>query len=37
MCDDIILENDETLMFKPNCCKDQKLCNKVVDNYNYAL
>ena len=37
MSDNVILENDGTLMLKPKWYKYKKLCNKVVDNYDYAL
>ena len=25
------------LKFVPDCCKNQKMCNKAFDNYIYAL
>ena len=34
MCDEVILENAETLMFVPDCYKNQK---KAVDYYAYAV
>ena len=37
MCDKVILKNSGTLMFAPDCYKNQKRCNKAVDNYAHAL
>ena len=37
MCDKFILENGEMLMFIPDCYKNQKIVNKIVDYYSYAL
>ena len=37
MCDRVILENGGTLMFVPDCYKNQKICNKAADNYPHAL
>ena len=33
----VILENEGTLMFVIDWYKNQKLCNKAVDNYAHAL
>ena len=33
----VILENGGTLMFVPDCYKNQKMCYKTVDNYTHAL
>ena len=35
--DKIILENGEILKFVSDCYKNQKMCNKVVDNYSHVL
>ena len=35
MCNIVILEYDRT--FIPDCYKDQKVCNKAVDNYPHTL
>ena len=37
MCDKVILENGEMLMFVSDCYKNQKLCNKAVETYRHAL
>ena len=37
MCDKAILENGGTLKSVSDCQKNQKMCNKVVDNYSHAL
>ena len=37
MCDKAILENGETLTSLLDCYKNQKMFNKAVDNYFYAL
>ena len=37
MCDKAILENGETLKVVPDCYKNQKMCNKAVENYPRAL
>ena len=37
MCDKPILKNGGTLKSVPDCCKNQELCNKAVDNYPHAL
>ena len=37
MCDKAILENGGTLESVSDCYKNQKMCNKVVDNYYHAL
>ena len=37
MCDKAILENGGTLKPVSDCYKNQKMCNKVVDNYPHAL
>ena len=31
------IENGETLVPVLDCCKNQKMCNKAVDNYLYVL
>ena len=31
------IENGEMLKFIPDCYKNQKLCDKAVDNYAHAL
>ena len=36
MCDKAILENGGTLKSVPGCCKNQKMCNKAIDNYLHA-
>ena len=36
MCDKVILENGETLMFIPDSYKDQNIFNKAVDYYAHA-
>ena len=33
MCDKAILENGGTLKSVFDCCKNQEMCNKAVDNY----
>ena len=37
MCDIAILENSGTLKSVIDYYKNQEMCNKVVDNYPYAL
>ena len=37
MCDKVILKNGGMLIFIPDCCKDQNMCNKTFDNYPNAL
>ena len=37
MCNNAVVENDETLMYVPNCYKNKKMRNKVVDNYAHVL
>ena len=37
MCDNNILENDGMLRFIPDCCKNQKMWDKTVDNYSHLL
>ena len=37
MWDKVILENDGTLMFVPESCKNKKMCNKAADNYACVL
>ena len=37
MCDKAILETGRTLKSIFNCCKNQEICNKAVDNYLHAL
>ena len=37
MCDKAILENGGTLKSVPECCINQKMCGKVVENYPHAL
>ena len=37
MGDKAISENDETLKALLNCYKNQEMCFKEVDNYDYAL
>ena len=37
MCDKVVLENCEMLMFIPDRYNDQCMCNKAVDNYAHAL
>ena len=32
ICDKAILENGGTLKYVPNCCKNQEMLNKAVDN-----
>ena len=35
--DKAIQENGRTLNSVPDCCKNQEMCNKAVDNYPHAL
>ena len=37
MCDKANLENDGTLNSVLDHCKNQKMCNKAIDNYPHAL
>ena len=37
MCDNIVLENGGMLKFIHDCYKNQKMCNKAIDNYAHAL
>ena len=37
MCNEVILENDEMLMFFADCNKNQKLRNKAIDDHAHAL
>ena len=37
MCDKVYLQNSGMLMFIPDWCKDQSMCNKAVDNYAHTL
>ena len=37
MCDEAILQNDETLESVPDCYKTQQMCDKAVDNYSNIL
>ena len=37
MYDKAVLENGETLKSVPDCYKNQRKCDKAVDNYLYAL
>ena len=37
MCDKAIIDNDGTLKSVPDCCENQEICNKEVDNYPPAL
>ena len=37
MCDKAVLENGATLESVPDCCKNQQICDKAVDNYPHAL
>ena len=37
MCNKTILENGGTLKSVRDCCKNEKICNKGVDNYPHAL
>ena len=34
---EVILESSVTLMFVPNCYKNQQICNKAVDDYDHVL
>ena len=36
MIDKVVLENCGTLDLVPECCKNQKMSNKVVDNYSHV-
>ena len=36
MSDKVILENGGMLMFIPDLCNDQNMCNKAVDSYSHA-
>ena len=37
MCDKTILENIGTSESLPDCCKNQKMWSKSVDNYGHVL
>ena len=37
MCDEVIIENGRMLGFIPDYYKNQKTCDKAVDNYSLAL
>ena len=37
MCDKVILENVRTLKSVTDCYKNQRMCDKAVDNYPHAL
>ena len=37
MCDKVILENAGTLKYNPDCYKNEKICNRAVENHLYAL
>ena len=37
MYDKIILENRGMFGFIPDCCKNQKMCDKTADNYSDTL
>ena len=37
ICDKAIFENGGTLKSVPDCCKNQEMCNEVVDNYPHGL
>ena len=37
MCNKVILQNGQTLVYVPDCYKNQKMCNKAVDNHADAL
>ena len=37
MCDKAILETGTTLKSVSDCCKNQEMCNKAVNNYLHAL
>ena len=37
MCDKAVIDNDGTLKSVPDCCENQEICNKEVDNYPPAL
>ena len=37
MCHKAILKNGGTLMFVPDCNKNQEMCIKAVDNYPHTL
>ena len=37
MFDKVIVENGGMLMFIPDRCNDQNMCNKAVDSYSHAL
>ena len=37
MCSIVTLEKGGMLIFVPDCYKNQKMCNKAVDNYPHEL
>ena len=37
MCDKVILENGGMSTFVPYCYKNQKMCDKAVDSYPFAM
>ena len=37
MCDKVILENGGMSTFVPDCYKNQKMCDKAVDSYPFAM
>ena len=37
MCVKVILENGGMLKFIPDCYKNQKMCDKTVNNYAHEL
>ena len=37
MCDKVILENGGMSTFVPYCNKNQKMCDKAVDSYPFAM
>ena len=37
MCDKVILKIDGVLRFAHDCCKNQTMCDKSIDNYSHEL
>ena len=37
VCYKVILRNGGIIVFIPDCCKDQKMYTKAIDNYPHAL
>ena len=37
MCDKVILKIDGVFRFAHDCCKNQTMCDKSIDNYSHEL